>query len=159
MKLLILLFVALFGFFYLESTQIKTLTQEQCVSRSAMISKAQYWVDKHVPYDQSGRFEGYRTDCSGYVSACWQLSQPGPTTSQMLSYSHEITKSQLQPGDALLCPGTHIVLFGGWTDAGQTHYTAFEETRPGEGTVKRTTPYPYWSSTSCYKAVRSNTVC
>jgi hypothetical protein len=49
---------------------------------------------------------------------------------------------QLQPGDVLLCRSEHVVIFGGWS--GPSHYIAYEETRPGEGTVRRVTPYPYW---------------
>jgi hypothetical protein len=54
---------------------------------------------------------------------------------------------QLKPGDVLLCRTEHVVIFGGWTDA--HHYVAYEETRPGEGTVRRVTPYPYWYAACC----------
>lgn len=95
----------------------------QCVARSTIISRGQDWVDKHVPYSQSGTHDGYRTDCSGFVSMCWQLSKPGLTTSTMGSVSHSISKNDLQPGDALLCEGKHIALFAGWSDSTKAHYT------------------------------------
>lgn len=129
------------------------------MARSTMVSRAQTWVDNHVPYDQSKTYDGYRTDCSGFVSMAWELSKPGLTTQTLPSVSTNIGKDSLQPGDALLCESEHVVLFGGWTDSTKTHYIAYEETRPGEGTVKRATPYPYWSSTSCFHPVRSNNVC
>jgi len=113
-----------------------------CVGRSTMISRAQVWVDNHVPYSQSGSYGGYRTDCSGYVSMAWEAAKPGYTTFTMHEIAHPITRGELQPGDVLLCASEHVVIFGGWS--GSTHYVAFEETRPGEGTVKRVTPYPYW---------------
>jgi hypothetical protein len=43
----------------------------KCVARNTMIARGQSWVDKHVPYNQQGSYEGYRTDCSGFVSMCW----------------------------------------------------------------------------------------
>jgi len=43
----------------------------QCVARSTMISRGQDWVNKHVPYSQEKTYDGYRTDCSGFVSMCW----------------------------------------------------------------------------------------
>ena len=37
-----------------------------------MISRGQSWVDKKVPYDASGKtYDGYRMDCSGFVSMAW----------------------------------------------------------------------------------------
>jgi hypothetical protein len=90
---------------------------------------------------------------------CWQLSKPGLTTQTMHTVATNIGKDSLQPGDALNCDSEHIVLFGGWTDSEKTHYIAYEETRPGEGTVKRATPYPYWYNTGCFHPIRYNNVC
>jgi len=128
-----------------------------CVSRSSMINSAQSWVNAHVPYNQGATYGGYREDCSGYVSMCWETSKPGYTTYTLPQISHPISQSELQPGDILLCTTEHVVLFGGWTSGGQ--YIAFEETRPGEGTVRRSTPYPYWYNTGCFKPYRFNSVC
>jgi len=130
-----------------------------CTSRTTMIDRAKVWVANHVPYNQGATYQGYREDCSGYVSMAWGTSKPGYTTFTMPQISHEIAKDDLQPGDVLLCVTEHVVLFGGWSDAGHTHYLAFEETRPGEGTVSRDTPYPYWYNTGCFIPHRSNLVC
>eukprot|EP01089_Gocevia_fonbrunei_P001997 TRINITY_DN11952_c0_g1_i1.p1 TRINITY_DN11952_c0_g1~~TRINITY_DN11952_c0_g1_i1.p1 ORF type:complete len:323 (+),score=66.29 TRINITY_DN11952_c0_g1_i1:136-1104(+) len=130
-----------------------------CVSRSTMISRAQNWVNNHVPYNQGGDYAGYREDCSGYVSMAWEAAKPGYTTFTLHEISHPITKSELTEGDVLLCASEHVVLFGGWTDSTKSHYVAFEETRPGEGTVRRVTPYPYWYNTACFKPYRYNSVC
>jgi len=129
-----------------------------CVGRSTMISRAQDWVTHHVPYNQGGSYGGYRTDCSGYVSMAWEAAKPGYTTQTLPHISHPISKASLQPGDVLLCTSEHVVIFGGWS-GGQTHFVAYEETRPGEGTVKRVTPYPYWYNTGCFKPYRFNQVC
>ena len=50
-----------------------SLTKEQleCISRQTIIARGQDWVDKHVPYDQGKTHDGYRTDCSGFVSMSW----------------------------------------------------------------------------------------
>lgn len=54
----------------------KSLTVEEepnaCIARSTIISRAQNWIDRHIGYD-IGEVDGYRTDCSGYVSMAWQL--------------------------------------------------------------------------------------
>jgi len=130
-----------------------------CRSRDDMIAVANKWVNNKVPYNQGATYEGYREDCSGYVSACWDLAKPGHTTQTLVGVSKQITKAQLTKGDVLLYAAEHVVLFDGWTDSGKTHYTAYEETKPGEGTVKRTTPYPYWYSQSDFIPHRYNSVC
>jgi len=131
----------------------------RCLARSTVLAKAQVWVNNKVPYNQQGYYDGYREDCSGYVSMSWGLNKPGLTTFTLGTVSHPITKDDLQPGDILLDRSEHVVLFGGWTDSAKTHYVAYEETRPGEGTVKRTTPYPYWYNTNLFLPYRYNAIC
>src|SRR4051794_18585940 len=41
--------------------------------RRTAIERGFGWLDAHVPYSQSAYRAGYRTDCSGFVSMCWQL--------------------------------------------------------------------------------------
>jgi len=131
----------------------------KCISRSTIISRAQKWVNEKVPYNQDGHHDGYREDCSGYVSMAWNISKPGLTTQTLPRVSHKITKDELQHGDVLLNEAEHVVLFGGWTDTSHSHYIAYEETKPGEGTVKRMTPYPYWYNTVEFVPYRLNEVC
>jgi hypothetical protein len=130
-----------------------------CIDRDDIMTRAKKWVDENVPYSQSDTFEGYREDCSGFVSMAWELSKPGLTTHTLLDVSVSIQKDELQAGDILLCEAEHVVIFGGWSGSDHSHYIALEETRPGEGTVKRTTPYPYWSNVDCFKPRRYNSVC
>lgn len=96
----------------------------KCVARGTMIQRGQSWVDKHVPYNQGGSYEGYRTDCSGFVSMCWELAKPGLTTFTMHTVAHNINKDELAPGDALNCDSRHIVLFAGWADGSKSQYVA-----------------------------------
>ena len=36
-----------------------------CIASSTIMSRAQVWVNNHVPYNQGGTYQGYREDCSG----------------------------------------------------------------------------------------------
>lgn len=108
------------------------------ISRSEVISRAQYWVKKKVPYsmnrtaaDPQGR--KYRTDCSGMVSMALHLSTSANTVS-LPSYLTAISWSSLKPGDVVgtLGSGTagangHVVLFNGWYNSAHTVFRTLEE--------------------------------
>ncbi len=56
------------------------------------------------------------TDCSGLVSYCWRLSRHFGTSelsqfSSLTDNTHFNIYKDLRPGDALLSPGHHVVLF------------------------------------------------
>lgn len=70
-----------------------TTKTSSCVARTTMMTRGQAWVTKKVPYSQTKTHEGYRTDCSGFVSMCWGLNKPGHTTSTMHKVSKSITKN------------------------------------------------------------------
>ncbi len=157
----IILLIALFTF-VVDSAILSTTAvaaAAACVPRKTMIARGQRWVDKKVPYSQTKTFEGYRTDCSGFVSMCWGLKKPGETTYTMSAPAISITKDQLREGDAINCYNKHILLFVGWTDSRKTHYIAMEEANSRVGTVKRTVPYPYWGGDTCFKPIRFKNVC
>jgi|GEM_PF-1213307 len=98
---------------------------------------AHRWIDLGVTYDRGRTFEGYRRDCSGFVSMAWGLPKPGPATAMMEPFSNhpdtfEIPVGDLIAGDALnrrtrrqvAGGGTigHIRLFGGWINQAEgTH--------------------------------------
>ena len=94
------------------------------ISKSTVHDRMQHWVDAAVPYrlftrfflflltsiyqnkigltfSQSAYYEGYRTDCSGYVSMGWQLST-SYWTGSLTEVCHKIT-SGIAMGDAILC--------------------------------------------------------
>ncbi|GAB7181889.1 peptidoglycan-binding protein [Kitasatospora sp. Ki12] len=131
----------------------------QPVTRAQIIQRAQSWVDQGVPYGM-GRYwtDGYRQDCSGFVSMAWGLGS-SQTTWTLPDFAERITKNDLQPGDVLLYnnpanpqSGSHVTLFGGWTDSSRTRYLAYEQTSPG--TRKRATPYAYWNNSGGYVPYR-----
>eukprot|EP00824_Muranothrix_gubernata_P000673 TRINITY_DN1077_c0_g1_i2.p1 TRINITY_DN1077_c0_g1~~TRINITY_DN1077_c0_g1_i2.p1 ORF type:complete len:476 (+),score=68.81 TRINITY_DN1077_c0_g1_i2:45-1430(+) len=133
---------------------------DACIPRSEILARAQVWIDRKVPYSQSKTYEGYRTDCSGFVSMSWKLDKPGRTTTSLSSVAIAISKDELKPGDILLCPGSHVAIFGDWSDGAKTKWVCMHEAGTGKGTVMRSdVPYPWWKGNSCYKPYRFKDVC
>ena len=100
------------------------------ITRAQVLTRGQTWIDHPIPYGQASYYGGYRTDCSGYVSMCWETSTPGYVTLTMHNISDPISASQLRPGDVLLKAGSHVRLFVGWADALRTTYVCYEQTPP-----------------------------
>ncbi|WP_234322603.1 peptidoglycan-binding protein [Streptomyces sp. NRRL S-350] len=129
------------------------------VTRAQIIKRAQSWIDQRVPYSMSRYWsDGYRQDCSGFVSMAWGLGS-SQTTWTLPDVAEPIGKNDLQPGDVLIRnnpadpqAGSHVTIFGGWTDSSRTRYVAYEQTSPGAR--KRTTPYAYWSNSGSYVPYR-----
>ncbi|MFB7472475.1 peptidoglycan-binding protein [Kitasatospora sp. NPDC056184] len=129
------------------------------VTRAQIIERAQRWVDQKVPYSMSRYWsDGYRQDCSGFVSMAWGLGS-SQTTWTLPDFAERITKADLQPGDVLIYnnpaspqSGSHVTIFGGWTDSSRTRYVAYEQTSPS--TLKRSTPYAYWNNSASYVPYR-----
>ncbi|MCX3063674.1 peptidoglycan-binding protein [Streptomyces beihaiensis] len=131
----------------------------RATTRSAIIARAKTWVAAKVPYSMNKFWkDGYRQDCSGFVSMAWGL--PGNEwTGSLAQYGTRISKAQLRPGDILLFhnpanpeKGSHVTIFGGWANTSRTYYIAYEQTRPG--TRKQVTPYAYWSNSNRYVPYR-----
>ncbi|WP_405390613.1 peptidoglycan-binding protein [Streptomyces sp. NBC_01102] len=130
-------------------------------TRADIINRAKKWVSAKVPYSMSTYWsDGYRQDCSGYVSMAWNLGS-NEWTGSLAAYGTKIARADLQPGDMLLfhnladpAVGSHVTIFGGWTDHTHSHYLAYEQTRPN--TRAATTPMAYWSNSSKYVAYRYN---
>ncbi|MCF2528028.1 peptidoglycan-binding protein [Yinghuangia soli] len=128
------------------------------VTRQQILERARTWSDIVVPYSQSAYRGGYRTDCSGFVSMAWGLSE-NAWTGNLANYAYPIAKSDLKPGDILLfhnyanpVRGSHVVIFERWTDSSRTGYVGYEQTQPG--TKHRTIPYAYFNYASSYKPYR-----
>jgi hypothetical protein len=128
-------------------------------TRAAIINRAKKWVAWQVPYSNTAYWpDGYRQDCSGFVSMAWNL--PGNEwTGSLGTFGVRISRDQVQPGDMLLFHnaadpqnGSHVVLFGGWADYTHTYYLAYEQTRPH--TRGQSTPYAYWSNSDRYVPYR-----
>ncbi|MEU0780080.1 peptidoglycan-binding protein [Streptomyces sp. NPDC006173] len=128
-------------------------------TRAEIINRAKTWIDAGVPYSMSAYWkDGYRQDCSGFVSMAWGLPD-NEWTGSLDTFGVRITRDQLQPGDMLLFhnpdnpeKGSHVVIFGGWTDYTHTYYVAYEQTPPHAR--KQSTPYAYWSNSDHYVPYR-----
>ncbi|MYU22169.1 peptidoglycan-binding protein [Streptomyces sp. SID8352] len=128
-------------------------------TRAEIIVRAEKWVTAKVPYSTTAHWsDGYRQDCSGYVSMAWNLPA-NEWTGSLATFADRISRDELQPGDILLFHnaadpqnGSHVVIFGGWTDGARTHYTGYEQTPPS--TRRQTTPYAYWSNSAQYVPYR-----
>ena len=137
----------------------RAVTAQPAATRDEIMRRAQAWVDQKVPYSMTKYWsDGYRQDCSGFVSMAWGLGS-SQTTWTLPDFADRISKDDLQPGDVLIYNnandpqgGSHAVLFGGWVDAAHTRYTALEQTRPS--TTERSTPYAYWSNSGAYQPYR-----
>lgn len=117
-----------------------------------MLRRAATWLTadngSQVPYSQTQTWNGYRQDCSGYVSMTLGLSKPGPNTVGLAGnrdLTTPISLGELRPGDLLIdADGSnttrHVVIFEGWTDSSHTAYSAFEQ-RGGHGTDHRVLDY------------------
>ncbi|MFJ7245723.1 peptidoglycan-binding protein [Kitasatospora sp. NPDC098652] len=131
----------------------------QPVTRAQIVQRAQAWVDQAVPYSMGSYWsDGYRQDCSGFVSMAWGLGS-SQTTWTLPDFAERIDRNDLQPGDVLIYnnpanpqAGSHVTIFGGWTDSSRTRYLAYEQTSPG--TRKRSTPYAYWNNSGSYLPYR-----
>ncbi|MFF4710265.1 peptidoglycan-binding protein [Streptomyces eurythermus] len=128
-------------------------------TRADIIKRAKTWVAAKVPYSMTSFWsDGYRQDCSGYVSMAWGLPN-NEWTGSLGQFGVKITKAELEPGDILLFhnpdnpeKGSHVVIFGGWTDDKHTSYTAYEQTPPHARS--QATPYAYWSNSDKYVPYR-----
>ena len=100
------------------------------ITRDAVIARGQSWVDVGVPYSQSRYYAGYRTDCSGFASMCWQ-TRGSYTTRTLHEVAYPISVNDLRSGDALLKYDSHVRIFAGWVDKEHTRYVALEQTTPG----------------------------
>ncbi|MEU1487343.1 peptidoglycan-binding protein [Streptomyces sp. NPDC005752] len=136
-------------------------TAQRTTTRTEIITRAKKWVTAKVPYDMGAYWsDGYRQDCSGFVSMAWNLGS-NEWTGSLAAFGTKIARADLEPGDILLfhnladpAVGSHVTVFGGWTDHTHSHYLAYEQTRPNAR--QATTPMAYWSNSSKYVAYRYN---
>ncbi|MEV4425255.1 peptidoglycan-binding protein [Streptomyces sp. NPDC053792] len=140
------------------TSQISTETLRQ-TTRAEIINRAKKWVSAQVPYSMEKYWsDGYRQDCSGYISMAWNL-RSNEWTGSLDRFAARIDRTELQPGDILLfhnpanpTRGSHVTIFGGWTDYTHTSYIAYEQTKPRAR--KQATPMAYWENSDRYVAYR-----
>lgn len=114
----------------------RTPGDTNAITRPEVITRAISWVVQKVPYsqtrwwtDQNGT---YRQDCSGYVSMVWRTDQRiNYWTGNLATISDRISSKSMKPGDILLLPGKHTVIFLGWANTAKTKFHLFEQYRTG----------------------------
>lgn len=123
------------------------------ISRTEVLDRAIYWVNRGVPYSMSGwthdqQGRNYRTDCSGFVSMALHLPESANTVN-LPGYVTPINWSDLRPGDIVgtLGAGTdgangHVVIFNGWANTAHTSFYTLEE-RSRVGAVRSTRPISF----------------
>ncbi len=145
-------------------------TIASAIPRDVVLSRGMVWVRANTPYSQARyafengtlvplptadpRSVGYRTDCSGFVSMCWNLrnSAGNPINLDTAgldspTYAVAVTKEQLEPGDMMLrakdkvTGGGHAVIFMEWADTAHATYWSLEEQGDDHGTIKNLRNY------------------
>ncbi|AXK34965.1 hypothetical protein DVA86_22285 [Streptomyces armeniacus] len=148
-----------------QSGSSQQATAQAELTPKEMLARAETWLTANggsqVPYSQTETWsDGYRQDCSGYVSMTLGLSKPGPNTvglAESRDLTTPISLGDLRAGDLLIdADGSnttrHVVIFEGWTDSSHTAYSAYEQ-RGGHGTDHRVLDYGL-DSGSEYKPYR-----
>jgi hypothetical protein len=101
--------------------------------RRAILERAAKWVRNPVSYSLTDYQDGYRKDCSGFVSMAWGLgtsitTAQIPPRSSSTAYAEPTSWEELEPGDAVSRRGTstvmgmtvgHIRLYAGTTSLGR----------------------------------------
>ncbi|MFF4701016.1 hypothetical protein [Streptomyces chattanoogensis] len=122
-------------------------------TRQEMLNRAAAWLTANggaqVPYSQAKVWkDGYRQDCSGYVSMALGLPTPGTNTVGLATnrgITRPLSLGELKPGDLLIDAAgdnntRHVVIFEKWNDDAHSSYTAYEQ-RGEHGTDHRTLTY------------------
>lgn len=110
-----------------------SLLASASAGRRAVMERGFKWLDARVQYSQSRSYQGYRTDCSGFVSMCWGLDSSF-TTSDFANGGGDSERissyDDLLPGDALVRRSSgsgHVVLFLGWDDSSHRSACVLEQ--------------------------------
>jgi hypothetical protein len=107
----------------------------QAITRKEVIKRANHWIKKKIRYSQSAYYQGYRRDCSGFVSMAWKLKH-SYTSSSIRGVARRISASRLKPGDAVRRTG-HVEIFGGWKNKRKRTYWALEESTWGKPALRK----------------------
>ncbi len=141
-----------------SAVQVEQVGQVERVSRTELLQRAATWLTANngdrVPYSMEKYWtDGYRQDCSGFVSMAAKLGNVnplgGPNTEALAkpAYTVPVRIADMKPGDILIDPvdepGSdfrHVVIFEKWTKADRSEYMAYEQ-RGSFGTDHRALTY------------------
>jgi hypothetical protein len=136
------------------------------ITRSKVIARAKYWVQKKIAYNQDAKAwdvnhgKKYRTDCQGMVDMAWAMKSD-PNTQGISPYIKQINWHSLQPGDELLkltkSHNNHAMLFEKWGNKKHTIIVAMEEPHKGDHAKEIKLKLQYFKSNG-YKAYKYNKI-
>jgi hypothetical protein len=127
--------VVLAAIFSVAAFSVADVAQAHTITRKEVIKRANHWIKKKVRYSQSSYYQGYRRDCSGFVSMAWKL-RGSYTSSSIRGVARRISASRLKPGDAVRRSG-HVEIFGGWKNKRKRTYWALEESNYGKPALRK----------------------
>ena len=128
----------------------QNLSSKEKDLRIEIIERAEIWVREKVPYGsfddyhENDYFEGYRTDCSGFISYSWHLTKNwekiSANTVELKLLAERIDFKDLLPGD-IINNGVggrraHVVLFVSWLDDEQTKFLAVHLSKRNRTTAR-----------------------
>lgn len=166
--------VAAFLAFALVGVPTAASVQVEQVTRAELLSRAATWLTANngdrVPYSMEKYWtDGYRQDCSGFVSMAAELGNEdprgGPNTELLATgrFTTPVAVADMLPGDLFVDPVDepgedfrHVVIFERWTKPDRSEYLAFEQ-RGGVGTDHRPLTYGL-EPNSKYRPVRLKNV-
>lgn len=118
----------------------------QAPNFSEIIRRSEVWVQDPIPYNMNDKDhipsyqEGYRADCSGFVSYAWQIPldinevimmNGGANTESLFEFSIPIPIDSLMPGDILNNGRSgelgHTVIFAVWINQSRNLLKAYEQ--------------------------------
>ena len=110
------------------------VTAQSVSSRATVLARAKRWIDLGVKYSMASTFEGWRRDCSGFVSMAYDVGKPGYNTATLKNAFYVLNSvNDLQPGDILNSSltnaggGEHVIMFVRWTNKANHEFIAYEE--------------------------------
>lgn len=156
-----------------EGSTVRQGPDQPSLARAQIIERAKTWLTASnggpVPYSMEKIWgDGYRQDCSGYVSMAWGVDPGGyggpNTVSLGADHAFNIAKDELKTGDILIddvdeagSDFRHVVLFEKWANDARTSYWGYEQAGTPGHTVYREITYPYGNS-SKYRPMRGHSV-
>lgn len=136
----------------------------QAITAENIVTRAQSWVDAHVPYSQSNY---YNQPARHLPHGLFRLRVDGLGPGAIPDYRDPAQgvprhlQGELQPGDVLLntAPGNngHVIIFVGWSNAAHTAYNGYDSSPYYSGAhFTSNVAYPYWAGYGTFAPYRYN---
>lgn len=112
-----------------ECSDVDALVRAAPADRQDILQRAGQWIQNPVPYSMENYQDGYRCDCSGFVSMAWDNGESFttgdlPPRASDSTIATEIAWEELLPGDAFNRSSVgdsgfgHVRLYAGLSSSG-----------------------------------------